>query len=124
MLDNHAPFPLAGSAALIDLDGSRALARINLVHDDGTRTVFIGNHFRASATKRVPLNDLIDGTPLTDAEVGELAKLDREMAGKARSTAKKLQRFNVLLDRQANAPVLEGLLARHRRSLERQGQAA
>lgn len=122
MLNNNAPFPLAGSAALIEQGGVRVLARINRVNEDGTRTIFIGNNWAASATKTVPLAELQDGTPLTDAEVRELAKLDADLAGKARVPAKKLQRFNALMERQTLAPILTGLLARHRRSLGRQSQ--
>lgn len=122
MLNIPTPFPQPGSAGLIRLDGSRVLARIQQVHEDGVCTIFLGNHFGSSGTKRVPLAEIEDGTPLTDDEKVELARLDRDMAGKARVPARKLQRFNQLKEREENAPVLAGLLARHQRSLERQQQ--
>lgn len=122
MLNTENRFPQPGSAGLLSLDGSRVLARIQQVHQDGRATIFIGNLFGSSGTRRVPLAEIEDGTPLSDREEAELVRLERDMAGKARVAPKKLQRFNALSARAQNAPVLKALLDRHRRSLERQTQ--
>ena len=75
MLHPGTPFPQVGSYGLLDLDGTAVAARIQGRHRDGTALVAILGRDGASGNRIVPLAELGDPTPLTDAERHALRSL-------------------------------------------------
>jgi hypothetical protein len=117
MLKTPAPFPQVGSYALFeDRRDFAQLPEMSLVRiigldgpasDEATRAV-IAFPLRAGASgnRTVTIGDLIDGTPLTDAERAEIRTLESDMAGKARVAKKVLARYEALRHRDIRSRTL------------------
>lgn len=84
MLSVYAPFPERGSYGLYVVDGVTRLARIISRNPDDSAVVSLPALAGASGNRTVPLAQIRDGTPLSDADRDEM----RELAGKLLSTRK------------------------------------
>ena len=131
MLSAETPFPQVGSYALLvdrDLPPERQraeLVRIQYRHlampgDSALVTVAFPLRGGADGTKRVPLAELIDGTPLASVESRRMTDLRRELAGsRVRGRKAKDALYQALRTRAIWAPHFERLLSEARR-LEQQ----
>lgn len=117
MLDSNTPFPQAGSYGLFQAAGTTELARI-MSRPPATEgaepfaEISLPLVYGASGNKRVPLADVLDGTPLTKGEEAEYRRLDRELAGQSRPNRTKHARLQQLRLRSIRAPMLKDLLDR------------
>lgn len=122
MLRTPAPFPQVGSFVLFDHEGRRQLAR--LVAKDlrtGEITISLPERTGAGGNVTTNLESLIDGTPLTDAELAERAALESQvrpfLRGEKRARTEKqrtaLKRFVSLAERAIHSTVLAEKIARY-----------
>jgi hypothetical protein len=117
MLKAPTPFPQVGSYALLELDGTAQAVRIQrkdpATPDEATVALqSVAN--AASGFRTVPLAELIDGTPLTEAEAQEYRELERTVpAAPSRSNrVKEAQaRYAALRERAIHSDTLARLLA-------------
>jgi hypothetical protein len=136
MLKTSAEFPHAGSFALfvdstLPPSQQRAeLVRIQIVHFAVHPSTLVTITFPlrqgASGTKRVPVADLIDGTPLNYDERREHADLERHLKGRTRLTPRlkaMVQRAEKLRQRAIFSMVLESELGKLR-AIEAKGDAS
>lgn len=113
MLPIPTPFPQVGSYCLHRLEGRTVLARIQNRFDDGTALISLPLvPDVASGAPRVPVAELIDGTPLTEAERAELLRLTGELLQKKRHPKAKKDRADALRQRDIHAGVMARLVAR------------
>lgn len=104
MLASATDFPLPGSFALyrddtLPIDRQRPeLARI-LERGPLTALISLPLRLGAGGNRRVPIGDLIDGTPLTKDEERELADIQRALRSRVRGRAKLETRAKALRDR-------------------------
>lgn len=115
MLKVHAPFPQVGSYALLEEGGKTFLVRIQHRDPEGQGLALISfpGSYNASGNRKVAIADLIDGTPLTDAERREYAALEGALAGTSASTrSKKYKRYMALRLRDIAADSLAEALRR------------
>lgn len=130
MLSPDAPFPYVGSyALLIDSDLPKSAQRAELVRimwrrlvpeapgQPAHEEVSVSFPLRAGAcgNKLVPFAELINPTPLDDAEKRELTDLQRHLAGRVNLSPKlkvKLARVHALRQRLIWSQVAKGLLER------------
>lgn len=75
MLAVHAPFPEVGSYGLLCVDGATRLARIIARNPGDSAVVSLPELAGASGNRTVPLAQIRDGTPLSDAERAEMRHL-------------------------------------------------
>jgi len=111
MLRVPTPFPQVGSYALIQDEGELMLCRI-VDRDSDTGQVLIAfpERFGASGNKRVMVDRLIDGTPLTDAERREWRAAEQAIAGKSRPSRRLVERADCLRGRDGAADELRARL--------------
>jgi hypothetical protein len=116
MLRTPTPFPQVGSYALIELDGRHHLARIQARTCDADTMISLPLlPAVASGTRKASLDDLIDGTPLSERERRELEALTIDLAGgnltgRRRKAAE--EREDALRDRLIHAPILAEMMER------------
>jgi hypothetical protein len=104
MLHVDTPFPEVGSFALYqdpDLPMPERRSELARIIERGVSVALISLPLRlgAGGNKRVPLADLIDGTPLTKAEERELTDLDRSLRSRVRNRSAVEARVKALRDR-------------------------
>jgi hypothetical protein len=121
MLRTEAPFPNVGAKALL-IETHRAIPVRILQNGEGrgkSRQVLIALLDRdgSSGNRRVPLADLEDATPLTEAEQHEYIALEIELAGKARPLKAKAARLERLRLRAVHHAELERAESAARRNL-------
>jgi hypothetical protein len=105
----RAPFPQPNSWGLVEQDGEMRPVRIlNLVGDEAS--ISFAGVFVASGARRVPLAQILNADPLSDAEQAELDALDTAMAGKARPKKAVVARAEALGLREQRARSLKALL--------------
>lgn len=114
MLRTPAPYPEVGAEALI-VEAHRSRPVRILARDRVGRTPMAlvafqdrDGRYGASGNKRVRLADLVDPSPLSDAEEAEYRRLDRELASKARPDARKARRLEALRLRSIHATRSDG----------------
>lgn len=114
MLKVPAPYPQVGSYALfVDDLLATELQRAELVRLQSTplgkEGALVSWPLRvgSSGSRRVPLADLIDATPLTKAEEREMHDLDRELRGRKRPDKAKAPRCEALRRRHIMSTVME-----------------
>ena len=122
MLSSPTPFPQVGSYALLDLDGTKQLARIQSAGPDwgpeDIAFVSLPLVVGSSGNRRVGLGDLIDGTPLTPAEAEELdglcmrglAAAHEGLHPRRNLSERQRARFTLLSDRAGHARMLDRLM--------------
>lgn len=112
MLSAATPFPQTGAYALYLLGSELALVRIQHRHvgdRDGMALISFPRTFAASGSKTVPLADLVDGTPLDDAERAEMNRLAGDLArakSGARGAKAKAARWVALKQRDIHAATM------------------
>lgn len=141
MLSTPAEFPQAGSFCLYAdpltpfdlrrLELARVVMHVvrdpALGNDEATVRISMPLRDGSSATRTVPLADLVDATPLTKAEERELTDLKRTLPGKPATSkyARQYRRSKALEDRLCHAQLLDreraALDRRNARSLRRIG---
>lgn len=113
MLPIPTEFPQVGSYALLPLDGRNQLARIQKRFDDGRALVSLPlAPDIASGSTTVPLGQLIDGTPLSEAERQELLRLEGDLLQPKLHPKKKIDRCANLRRRDIHAGIMARLVAR------------
>jgi hypothetical protein len=111
MLNTPAPFPQVGSYALVVHEGKTRLARIIQRDPGGDRIgISLPQRYGAAGVLTVAFEELIDGTPLSDAERAELTALERDLAGRARPKKAAAARHDELRHRDIHAGRLAELL--------------
>jgi hypothetical protein len=111
VLANDSAFPFAGSFALYcdpNLPkGARRpeLARI-LEHGDPNVLISLPLRLGADGNRRVELTELIDGTPLSEAEEAELKALRKRLLTARRGRAALQARFDALRSRSIHLMIL------------------
>lgn len=113
MLPFQTEFPQIGSYALIQIEGRLQLARLQERFEDGRVLISLPlvPHV-ATGSSRVPLSDLIDGTPLTAAEQEELRRLSAELTEPKRHAARKVARASALRERDIHAELMARMVAK------------
>jgi hypothetical protein len=104
MLSEDAAFPFAGSYCLFRdyrLAAEERRPELARILERGVSVALISLPLRigAESNLRVPLDDLIDGTPLTKAEDDELKKLKADLKTRRRNRAAAEKRHKALRDR-------------------------
>ena len=109
MLAAETAFPFAGSFALWcdpeEPAGRLELARI-LEHGGDNVLISLPLRLGAVGNRRVPLADLVDGTPLTTAEEDEVRELRQQLRTRTRNRKKLERRYQALRERQIHWMVL------------------
>lgn len=111
MLDTPAIFPDLGSYALHQEAGTTHLVRIHQHKAKGLVLVSYPARTGASGNRTLELADLLDGTPLNEAERAEMAALAKAVEGRRKSKRLEPQfdRLNALLMRDFYAHVIDNL---------------
>jgi len=113
MLADPTPFPAAGSYGLHAVGGTTRLARIIARNRDGSVIISIPSLPGASGNRCVPLDQVRDGTPLTDEERAEQLKLAASLRSIARpgpAARRRRARLDALREREIDARLLGELL--------------
>lgn len=113
MLRTPTPFPQVGSYALIEIDGRHHLARIQHRTHGGDAVISLPlMPDVASGNRTVGFDALVDGTPLSEFDRGELARLDEEIARTVRPNRARQAKVDALRARDINSRSLAEMLQR------------
>jgi hypothetical protein len=118
MLSPPTPYPQQGSFALFDEEGKTHAVRIHQHDQQGFATIsFPGRIGAASGNKRVPIEQLLDGTPLDEEERAELKALERFVhsegtrPSQSRAARIRRKRYQALRLRDIRSATLANLIA-------------
>ena len=114
MLATPTSFPHSGSYALYALGERLLLARIIGAGRDGRVSISLPAITTAGGQRTVELDELIDGTPLSDAEFADMQALEKRLAGASDRNTPAYRRWAALSQRYAHAVTLAELMARAR----------
>lgn len=112
MIREPALFPYPGSWALWMHNGRALAVRIQLRRGDEAM-ISIPSYYRvASGDRRVPVSELLDATPLTQADQAELRRLSSAIAGRKRPRKADIDRADALRRRAIDSRLLQEQLAK------------